>query len=77
MRVLVPVVPAQAALTPVPATLKMVLSVPLIRPLTLPSKVTVRVMVSPALLPAVPATVLSAVDGTVVACRVGALVSMA
>ncbi len=53
-----------------------VLSLPLVSPLTLPSKVTVRVMVSPALLPGVPAiAVPSAVVGTVALLSVGATVS--
>ena len=75
MRVLLPDAPDQVALTPAPATLKMVLSVPLVKPFTLSSKLTVKVMVSPALLPAVPASVLSAVLGAVLL-RVGASVSM-
>ncbi len=64
------------ALTPVPPTVKMVLSVPLVNPFTGPSNVTVSVMVSPALLPGVPAmAVPMTVAGMVVACRVGAMPS--
>ena len=63
MRVVLPLTPPQVALTPVPATVKTLLLVPLVSPLTAPSKVRVRVMVSPALLPAVPETMLRAVLG--------------
>jgi hypothetical protein len=45
------------------------LAVPLIRPLTAPSKVSVNLMVSPLLLPAVPAIVVRAVEGGVVLLR--------
>ena len=64
-----PAVPPQVADTPVPATEKMVLLVPLVRPLTAPSKVSVNLMVSLLLLPAVPAIVVRAVEGAVVLLR--------
>ena len=75
VRVLVPAVPPQVALTPASATLKMVLSVPVVRPLTSPSKVMVSVMVSPALVPAVPAIATPNAATGAVPLSVGAVVS--
>ena len=58
MRVALPSLPLQVAATPLPPTLKTVLSLPPVRPLTWPSKVIVRAIVSPALSPPLPANVL-------------------
>ena len=65
VRELVPLEPPHTACTGVSLTVKTVLlaRAPVARPLTSPSKFTVSVIVSPALLPAVPATVLNATDG--------------
>ena len=57
MRVALPATPAQVAATAWPPTWKTVLSLPLVRPLTGPSKLSVSVIASPTLLPAAPATV--------------------
>ena len=69
--------PPQAALTPAPATMNTVVfaASPVNKPLTLPSKVTVNVIVSPALLPAVPATALPTDTLGAVLLNVGAVVS--
>ena len=56
MRVALPPLPLQVAATPWPPTLKTVLSVPLVSPMTGLSKVTLSVIVSPALLPGRSAT---------------------
>ena len=66
--------PLQAAATPWPPTLKTVLSLPLERPTTGPSKVNVREIDSPTLLPAAPDTVVAVIVGGV-ATSVGAAVS--
>ena len=75
MRVEPPSPPLHVALTPVPPTVKTWLFVPLVSPLTGPSKVTVSEIVSPTLSPAVPATVVRAMTGAVAA-SVGAEVSI-
>ena len=66
--------PLHAAATPWPPTLKTVLSLPLERPTTGPSKVNVSEIDSPTLLPAAPDTVVAVIVGGV-ATSVGAVVS--
>ena len=75
MRVALPSLPLQVAATPVPPTVKTVLSVPLVSPLTGPSKFSVRTITSPALSPAVPEKVVRVTAGAGVP-STGAMVSI-
>ena len=70
-----PSLPTQVAATPWPATWKMLLLLPAVKPLTGPSKVSVSESVSPALLPPLPDTVVRLTDGAV-APSVAAVVSI-
>ena len=74
MRVSLPSLPLQVAATPWPPTVKMLLLVPLVSPLTGPSKVSVSERVSPTLLPPLPASVVAETAGAV-APSVGGVVS--
>ena len=74
MRVVLPLLPLHVAATALLPTLKTVLSLPLVSPLTGPSKVSVSAIVSPTLLPGVPDTVVKATEGAVEP-SVGAVVS--
>ena len=78
MRVVLPSVPLHVALTPVPSSVKTEPAVPLVRPLTGPSKPSVSTMVWPAVLPGTPVTAaLESVGAVVSMVGSGAVSSMA